>query len=140
MRQFRIGILGCGYISNTYISDIQHFYKDLCMQPVLTLSRKWPGRRRKNMGSLSSVPPDELLSDDSLDIIVNLTPPELHPEVNRRIIEAGRHLFCEKPFAPTLKDAREILEAAVLTAIPEIIAYLCMQKSFEKGISAGALK
>lgn len=31
MRQFRIGILGCGYISNTYISDIQHFYKDLCI-------------------------------------------------------------------------------------------------------------
>jgi predicted dehydrogenase len=29
MRQFRIGILGCGYISNTYIADIQSFYKNL---------------------------------------------------------------------------------------------------------------
>ncbi len=37
-------------------------------------------------------------------------------------------------------DQTKILAAAVLTAIPEITAYLCMQKSFEKGMSAGALK
>ncbi len=32
------------------------------------------------------------------------------------------------------------LAVAVMTAIPEITAYLCMQKNFEKGMSAGALK
>ena len=37
-------------------------------------------------------------------------------------------------------DQTKILAAAVMTAIPEIIVYLCMQKNFEKGMSAGALK
>ena len=37
-------------------------------------------------------------------------------------------------------DQTKILSAAVMTAIPEIVAYLCMQKNFEKGMSAGALK
>ncbi len=37
-------------------------------------------------------------------------------------------------------DQTKILAAAVLTAIPEILAYLSMQKNFEKGMSAGALK
>lgn len=37
-------------------------------------------------------------------------------------------------------DQTKILAAAVMTAIPEITAYLCMQKNFEKGMSAGALK
>ena len=37
-------------------------------------------------------------------------------------------------------DQTKILAAAVLTAIPEIIVYLFMQKNFEKGMSAGALK
>ena len=37
-------------------------------------------------------------------------------------------------------DQTKILAAAVMTAIPEIVAYLCMQKNFEKGMSAGALK
>lgn len=37
-------------------------------------------------------------------------------------------------------DQTKILAAAVMTAIPEIIVYLCMQSNFEKGMSAGALK
>lgn len=37
-------------------------------------------------------------------------------------------------------DQTKILAAAVMTAIPEIIVYICMQKNFEKGMSAGALK
>ena len=37
-------------------------------------------------------------------------------------------------------DQTKILAAAVMTAIPEITAYLCMQKNFERGMSAGALK
>ncbi len=37
-------------------------------------------------------------------------------------------------------DQTKILAAAVIAALPEIIAYLCMQKTFEKGMSAGALK
>lgn len=37
-------------------------------------------------------------------------------------------------------DQTKILAAAVMTAVPEIVAYLLMQKNFEKGMSAGALK
>jgi len=37
-------------------------------------------------------------------------------------------------------DQTKILAAAVITAIPEVIVYICMQKNFEKGMSAGALK
>ena len=44
-----------------------------------------------------------------------------------------------RPAVATL-DVLVILASAVMTAIPEIAAYLCMQKNFEKGMSAGALK
>ncbi len=37
-------------------------------------------------------------------------------------------------------DQTKILASAVLTAIPEIIAYLCLQGLFERGLSAGAIK
>jgi ABC-type glycerol-3-phosphate transport system permease component len=37
-------------------------------------------------------------------------------------------------------DQTKVLAAAVLTAIPEVIAYLCLQRLFERGLSAGALK
>ncbi|MCL2035349.1 MAG: carbohydrate ABC transporter permease [Oscillospiraceae bacterium] len=37
-------------------------------------------------------------------------------------------------------DQTKILAAAVMTALPIIIVYICLQKNFEKGMSAGALK
>ncbi len=61
-------------------------------------------------------------------------------------------LFLQKPSMQTVtllpqyfqgeftNDQTKILAAAVMTAIPEIVAYLCMQKNFERGMSAGALK
>jgi multiple sugar transport system permease protein/raffinose/stachyose/melibiose transport system permease protein len=37
-------------------------------------------------------------------------------------------------------DQTKVLASAVLTAIPEIVAYLCLQSLFERGLSAGAIK
>jgi multiple sugar transport system permease protein/raffinose/stachyose/melibiose transport system permease protein len=37
-------------------------------------------------------------------------------------------------------DQTKILASAVLTAIPEVVAYLCLQRLFERGLSAGAIK
>ena len=37
-------------------------------------------------------------------------------------------------------DQTKILASAVLTAIPEVVAYLCLQRLFERGLAAGAIK
>ena len=55
---------------------------------------------------------EELLNDPEIDIVINLTPPQAHTAMNRKIIEAGKHLFSEKPFTQTVKDAEELLELA----------------------------
>ena len=55
---------------------------------------------------------EELLDDPEIDLVINLTPPQAHAELNRRILEAGKHLFCEKPFAQTPEEARELLDLA----------------------------
>ena len=70
-----------------------------------------------------------------MEIIVNLTPPQVHEELNRRILEAGKHLFSEKPFAQTVREAREL----VTRLGPEYLAwfeYVLSRKAKEKGGSA----
>ena len=112
MRKFRIGILGCGVISNTYISDIGHFYRDLTIAACADVIPEAAIAQAEKFGIEKACSPEELLADDSLDIIVNLTPPAFHTALNRQIIDAGKHLFCEKPFAPTLREAEEVLALA----------------------------
>jgi ABC-type glycerol-3-phosphate transport system permease component len=37
-------------------------------------------------------------------------------------------------------DYTKVMASAVLTAIPEVVAYLCLQRLFERGLAAGAVK
>lgn len=112
MQQTRIGIIGCGVISNTYIRDIQRFYDKLyiCACADINTALAKEHAAKYNIPTGCSV--DELLSADEIEIVVNLTPPQFHTEINRKILLAGKHLFCEKPFALTLSDADEILRLA----------------------------
>jgi predicted dehydrogenase len=49
---------------------------------------------------------------DEVDVFYNLGPNHLHAEPSIAALEAGAHVLCEKPLAPTLAEAREMHEAA----------------------------
>jgi predicted dehydrogenase len=56
--------------------------------------------------------PEELLADPDLDVVVNVTPAAEHERSGLRVLEAGHHLYSEKPLAPTVAGARRLLELA----------------------------
>ncbi len=107
-----MGIVGSGVISRTYLADIQAFYRDLevvaCADIEIALAQK--------LASEFNIPKayvtEDMLNDPEIDIVINLTPPQFHVAVDRQIIRAGKHLFSEKPFAPTLQEAKEVLALA----------------------------
>ncbi|MDH5749242.1 MAG: Gfo/Idh/MocA family oxidoreductase [Rhodospirillales bacterium] len=51
---------------------------------------------------------DDILSDDSIQGIINTTPNNVHLETTRQAAEAGKHVFLDKPVANTIKDGKEI--------------------------------
>jgi predicted dehydrogenase len=55
---------------------------------------------------------DELLADDSLDAVAVATPVTTHAELARRVLDAGKHCFVEKPMAQSVEDAEIVVEAA----------------------------
>jgi predicted dehydrogenase/nucleoside-diphosphate-sugar epimerase len=54
----------------------------------------------------------ELARSAELDIVHIVTPPETHASLAREALEAGLHVYVEKPFAPTLKETQELLALA----------------------------
>ena len=112
METARVGILGCGVISRTYVGDIQRFYKNLEVVACSAAHLESAQSLADEFGIPRVYCGTDILRDDDIDIIVNLTPPEHHVALNRAVINAGKHLFSEKPFALSLKDAREILSLA----------------------------
>ncbi len=53
---------------------------------------------------------DELLADPEIDVVHNCTPNNLHLELNRKIIRAGKHVFSEKPLGKTAAESKQMLE------------------------------
>ena len=56
--------------------------------------------------------PDELLADEEVEIVLNLTVPVVHAEVSGAALEAGKHVYTEKPLAVSLEDGQRMLEMA----------------------------
>ena len=112
MRDFKIGILGCGVISRTYAADIKAFYRRLQIAACADVLPESARKLAEEFGIPGACTPEELLQDDGIEIVINLTPPQFHVELNRKIIEAGKHLFSEKPFAQTVREAEELVTLA----------------------------
>ena len=55
---------------------------------------------------------DELLVDDEVDVVLNLTIPAAHADIALRALAAGKHVYGEKPLALTTAEAAPVLEAA----------------------------
>ena len=54
----------------------------------------------------------DLIDDSAIDVISITTPNTMHKEMALAAIAAGKHVHCEKPLSPTLKDSEEMLKAA----------------------------
>lgn len=110
MITFRVGVLGSGVISSQYLTNL-----NACDEVELVAIA---GRSPASVAAQAEAFGIEarsfagLLDDDSIELIVNLTPPTAHRETSLAIIAAGKHLWSEKPLAMTPFDAREIVAAA----------------------------
>lgn len=105
-----IGVIGCGMISHAYLGTIVR-------SPGATLkalaSRTMQSAERQAAlygGEAMSI--DALLADPEVTVVVNLAPPAVHHALGRRILEAGKHLYSEKPFAIRLEDAHDLIALA----------------------------
>jgi predicted dehydrogenase len=67
---------------------------------------------------------DELLADPDLDAVVLATPVPTHADLARRVLEAGKHCFVEKPLAQSSADAERAVEAAAAAGKVLMVGHL----------------
>ena len=106
----KAGLIGCGNISGAYLRNKEVFRH---LRIVKCASRRdESARAAAEQFGLQAVSVDELFRDPELDVILNLTTPDVHAEINLRALEAGKHIYSEKPFAITREDASKTLRLA----------------------------
>lgn len=106
----RVGIVGAGYISAAYLKAAKNF-PDLAVVSCADALRSNAEQRGKEFG-LKVQDLDELFREERVDLILNLTTPQSHLAVSSQALEAGKHVYSEKPLALSLENAEVLLKSA----------------------------
>lgn len=88
MRNVNVGILGCGVISNTYIRDIKRFYPTLHLAACADVNVELAKSHAEKYQISAGCSVEEMLAMEDVELVVNLTPPQLHTELNKKILMA----------------------------------------------------
>jgi len=113
MKPVTIGILGCGKISPAYVSNLTTLFSSAVrVKACADLKRELAEELAGKFGVPVVCGVEELLADEEIELVVNLTPASAHYRVSRQILEAGKHCFSEKPLALTMEEGRALIALA----------------------------
>ncbi len=113
MKELRVGIVGCGKIADGHAEVLAHIAgaelvavcdREPLLAEQLAVRYGVPGA----YGDLG-----EMLGRERLDVVHITTPPGVHLALTRQCVEAGAHVFLEKPLALTAPEAKELINAVV---------------------------
>jgi predicted dehydrogenase len=107
----RIGIVGCGYVFDHYLSTMGR-YPGLEIAGVFDIDPERQKAVCAFYGLRGYAALADMLADDDIDIVVNLTPIQEHAGVSRAVLESGKHLYCEKPFVTDMAEAHALVVLA----------------------------
>ena len=110
---FKIGVIGCGDISTrNYVPNITSRFRNMEIYALCDLDRERAMALAAKHGIPHVLTLDEIYEDSEIDVILNLTNPQAHYDVNMRALRAGKHVYSEKPLGLTLQEASDIVRLA----------------------------
>jgi predicted dehydrogenase len=106
----RVGVVGCGVIAARYVEGsaaFAHWRPVACADLDPAAAAAFAERHALQQRSV-----DGLIAAADVDLVLNLTPPQAHEAIVRAALEAGKHVYTEKPLAATATAARGLVTEA----------------------------
>src|SRR5690242_16997677 len=140
---FRVGVIGTGFGSNVHIPSFQAAPD---FEVVAIVSRRRANAERVASEHAIAWAGDDyhaMLREVDLDVVSIATPGGLHHEIVLAAAQAGRHILCEKPFATSLDEARDMLaavrQAGVGHAVNHEFRMFPARQAFKRMVAEGFL-
>ena len=109
-RKLGVGVVGCGNISAAYFR-LSRLFKGMEIKACADIDPAAAQGRAKEFG-IRAESVANLMAAKDIDIVVNLTIPAAHYEVSKAALEAGKHVYSEKPFVLSVREGLELKKRA----------------------------
>lgn len=124
-RKIGLGLVGCSWVVRDLYGPAFEYLKNGELVAVMDIKEE----NAKTVQELFKVPRayrklEDLVSDSEVDAVMVVTPPQFHLEAVEAAARAGKHVYCEKPMAPTVKDANAMVEACKENNVKLMIAFM----------------
>ena len=113
MKPVNVAMIGVGCISGIYLENLTKLYKDVRLIGVCDLVRERAeqAQRKYNLPKLYETMYDAF-NDPEVELVLNLTRPYQHFEVSKAALEAGKHVYSEKPLGASLEEGIALVKLA----------------------------
>jgi len=111
-KKIKVGIVGCGVISEIYMQNLTNRFKNVEIIATTDLIRERAEKRAEQFNVPKVYDVEDFYKDPEIEIVVNLTTPQSHTEVDLLALNAGKHVYSEKPFALNKADGQKVIELA----------------------------
>ncbi len=112
MEPMNAAIIGCGNISGIYFTNLTQRYTNIAIVACADLAHEKAEQKAQEFQIPMVCSTDDIFSDDSIELVIVLTTPESHGSLALRALEAGKHVYLEKPLALTLEQGEQIITRA----------------------------
>lgn len=129
-RKQRLGIalVGLGYYSTDLLAPALQLTKHCYLAGIVTgtpeKAERWKKQHNipdKNIYNYQTF--DQLANNPDIDVVYIVLPPSMHAEYSIRAARAGKHVWCEKPMAMTVKECQQMIDACNQNKVKLSIGY-----------------
>ena len=114
----KVAIIGCGSVSNRYIVHLQSSplvkIVSLC---DIKQDRAEAQNKKYNIGASTYNNINALLKGNAFDLMLTLTDMQMHGSLNKIALQAGKHVWSEKPLANTYAEGKALVDYAKLKGV-----------------------
>ena len=135
MKKLNVGLVGAGWMGKMHSAcykSYRQFFGPEPLEPFLhticEINDDLANKAKKDFGyQYCTSNWKELIENPEIDIINITSPNHLHYEVAKKAIEAGKHVYCEKPLTNSYKTALELAELAEKKGVKTLVGFNYIQ-------------
>ncbi|WP_404402971.1 Gfo/Idh/MocA family protein [Pelagibacterium halotolerans] len=143
MEHIGVGLIGTGYMGKCHAlawTNVLPVFGEGPLPRLVHLAEAnadLAGARAKALGFEKATGDwRELIADPDVDVVSITTPNAFHPEMAVAALEAGKHVWCEKPMAPAFADAEAMAKSAKTSGRVAVLGYNYIQNPIIRHIES----